>query len=209
MAVHPLCGCVRKLADVAAAAHEWGSQFCSEWRKFGASEEIRTLALISNFRINSAASLGTQQNQNRIFFEEVQEWLARGGGTLFFAHDTYAAIKTSAVRSWARLSSKRVASELELIRKGKFDFQAYSYLLDDTDIPCKQEILQGKMRFLGAKSESFSEKQLYCSDFSRNPYETNREIISVNREFPGPNREFPPREILASCKSPSVSRGFT
>lgn len=67
------------------------------------------------------------------FFEEVQEWLARGGWTLFFAHDTYAAIRTSAVRGWARLSSKRLANELELIRKGKFDFQAYAYLLDNTD----------------------------------------------------------------------------
>ncbi|MBN9594696.1 MAG: hypothetical protein J0G36_05020 [Afipia sp.] len=67
------------------------------------------------------------------FFEEVQEWLARGGWTLFFAHDTYAAIRTNAVRSWARLSSKRLANDLELIRKGKFDFQAYAYLLDDMD----------------------------------------------------------------------------
>src|ERR1700744_1281638 len=48
----------------------------------------------------------------RDFIEEVEEWLYRGGWTLFFAGTTYAAIKTSAVLNWSRLSSKRLHEDL-------------------------------------------------------------------------------------------------
>src|SRR5438045_3195484 len=46
------------------------------------------------------------------FLEEVQEWCWRAGWTLFFAKTTYAAIRTSAVLNWSRLSSNRLAEDL-------------------------------------------------------------------------------------------------
>lgn len=65
--------------------------------------------------------------------EEIQEWLWRGGWSLFFARTTYAAIKTSAALSWSRLSSKRMAEELKLVRDGAFDFSRHVDLLRDDD----------------------------------------------------------------------------
>jgi hypothetical protein len=73
-------------------------------------------------------------SRNRLsseFLEEVQEWLSRGGWTLFFAQTTYAAIKTSAVQNWARVSSKRIADDLELVERGEFDFQRYLHLISN------------------------------------------------------------------------------
>ena len=63
--------------------------------------------------------------------EEAQEWLSRGGWTLFYARTTYAAIRTTAVLGWARLSSKRMAEELRQVRAGNFDFDRHSHLLED------------------------------------------------------------------------------
>lgn len=77
---------------------------------------------------------------DREFVEEVQEWLFRGGWTIFFAGSTYAAIKTSAVLNWSRLSSKRLFEEvgvddLRFIQNGDFDFAKHARLLvSDTDI---------------------------------------------------------------------------
>src|SRR5215218_9500705 len=42
------------------------------------------------------------------FVEEVAEWLSSAGVTLFFAGSTYAAVKTSVVESWPRITSKRL-----------------------------------------------------------------------------------------------------
>ncbi len=76
----------------------------------------------------------------RDFVEEVQEWLFRGGWTLFFAGITYAAIRTSAVLNWSRLSSKRLledlgTDDLRLIQDGGFDFARHARLLtSDADI---------------------------------------------------------------------------
>jgi hypothetical protein len=63
------------------------------------------------------------------FLEEVQEWLSRGGWTLFFAQNTFAAIKTSAVQNWVRVSSKLIADDLDLVERGEFDFQNYLHLI--------------------------------------------------------------------------------
>ena len=63
--------------------------------------------------------------------EETQEWLSRGGWTLFYARTTYAAIRTTAVHGWARLSSKRMAEELEQVRVGNFDFDRHSHLFEN------------------------------------------------------------------------------
>ena len=63
------------------------------------------------------------------FLEEVQEWLSRGGWTLFFAQNTFAAIRTSAVQNWVRVSSKLIADDLDLVERGEFDFQNYLHLI--------------------------------------------------------------------------------
>jgi hypothetical protein len=68
---------------------------------------------------------------NHELLEETQEWLSRGGWTLFYARTTYAAVRTSAVLSWARLSSKRMADDLEQVRDGSFDFDRHLHLLND------------------------------------------------------------------------------
>jgi hypothetical protein len=68
---------------------------------------------------------------SRELLEEIQEWLSRAGWVFFFAGRTYAAIRTSAVLSWSRLSSKRMAEELKSIRAGDFDFDRHIHLIDN------------------------------------------------------------------------------
>lgn len=63
------------------------------------------------------------------FLEEVQEWLWRGGWTLFYAQNTYAAIKTSAVQSWARTSSNRMEDEIKAVQLGEFNYSKHLHLL--------------------------------------------------------------------------------
>lgn len=71
---------------------------------------------------------------DRDFVDEVQEWLFRGGWTLFFAGTTYAAVRTSAVLNWTRLSSNRLAEDigtddLRDIQNSGFDFAKHARLL--------------------------------------------------------------------------------
>src|SRR4051794_31857014 len=47
------------------------------------------------------------------FVEEVAEWLSGAGVTLFFAGSTYAAVKTSVVESWPRVTSKRIRADVK------------------------------------------------------------------------------------------------
>ena len=68
---------------------------------------------------------------SRELLEEIEEWLWRGGWSLFYARTTFGIIKTSAVLSWARLSSKRMAEELEQVRQGTFDFDSCLQLIGD------------------------------------------------------------------------------
>ena len=73
-------------------------------------------------------------SRNRLsseFLEEIQEWLSRGGWTLFFAQNTFAAIRTSAVQNWVRVSSKLIADDLDLVERGEFDFQKYLHLISN------------------------------------------------------------------------------
>lgn len=74
-----------------------------------------------------------RERLSREFLEETQEWLSRGGWTLFYARTTYAAVKTSAVLGWSRLSSKRMNDDLKKVRDGKFDFIALYRLLNDDE----------------------------------------------------------------------------
>jgi hypothetical protein len=66
----------------------------------------------------------------RDLLEGIQEWLSRGGWTLFYARTSYAAVRTRAVLSWARLSSKRMADDLKQVRDGSFDFERHLHLLN-------------------------------------------------------------------------------
>jgi hypothetical protein len=66
---------------------------------------------------------------SRELLEEIQEWLSRGGWSLFYARTTYAAVRTSAVLSWVRLSSKRMVEDLKQIRDGSFDFSRHLHLI--------------------------------------------------------------------------------
>lgn len=74
--------------------------------------------------------LWTRGRLSEEFLNEVQEWLSRGGWTLFFAQTTYAVIKTSVVLSWSRLASKRMDDDLEKVRQGTFDFGELLHLLE-------------------------------------------------------------------------------
>jgi hypothetical protein len=70
------------------------------------------------------------------FLEDVKEWLFRGGWTLFYAKSTFAAVQTSIVANWPRLSSKRLSDILEKVEKGEFEFEKHAHLVanpSDTD----------------------------------------------------------------------------
>lgn len=70
------------------------------------------------------------------FLADVSEWLFRGGWSLFFAKNTFAAVKTSVVADWPRLSSKRLDAVIKEVEKGEFDFDQHANLvfnLNDTD----------------------------------------------------------------------------
>jgi hypothetical protein len=70
------------------------------------------------------------------FIKEVQEWVTRGGWTLFQSRSTYAAIKTSSVMNWPRVSSSRLAKDLNVeslsnVHNGAFDFGQHARLISD------------------------------------------------------------------------------
>jgi hypothetical protein len=70
---------------------------------------------------------------------EVQEWLIDAGWALVFAGSTYAMIKVSSVESWTRLGSKRVATEIELVSRGKYDFSQLRHLIADKELGAEVE----------------------------------------------------------------------
>jgi hypothetical protein len=63
------------------------------------------------------------------FLLQVQEQLLGAGWALFWAGSSYAIIRVSAVEGWPRLSSKRVADDLQLMLRGHFEFDAIEPLL--------------------------------------------------------------------------------
>lgn len=95
--------------------------------------EIRNAesAAVSRVRLSELTlrRLWQRDRIGRELIEEIQEWLSRGGWSLFYARTTYAAVRTSAVLSWARVSSKRMADELNQIRNGEFDFEQHLHLI--------------------------------------------------------------------------------
>jgi hypothetical protein len=61
--------------------------------------------------------------------EDVNEWLDRADRVLFLAGDSYGVIRTSAVESWVRISSKRIQAQTEAVLAGAFDFSPLERLL--------------------------------------------------------------------------------
>jgi hypothetical protein len=61
--------------------------------------------------------------------EDVNEWLDRADRVLFFAGNSYGVIRTSAVESWVRISSKRIQAQTEAVLAGAFDFSPLERLL--------------------------------------------------------------------------------
>jgi hypothetical protein len=70
------------------------------------------------------------------FLEEVREWLIRGGWSLFYARNTFGAVRNAVVENWPRLSSKRLADVLKQVEEGVFEFDEHTNLVtnpNDTD----------------------------------------------------------------------------
>jgi hypothetical protein len=87
---------------------------------------------LSRFRV-AEISLRRIWGRSRItpeFVEDVSEWLLRAGRVLFFAGGSYGVILVSAVESWSRLSSKRIAPEIEQVLAGAYDFSGLEELLN-------------------------------------------------------------------------------
>jgi hypothetical protein len=101
---------------------------------------------ISRFRV-SEGTLKRVWLRTRIssgFVEEVQERLLLAGWALIYAGATYAMIKVTAVEGWIRLSSRRIAPELEAVKNGTFEFASHRHLLtvsngDDDEISSEDE----------------------------------------------------------------------
>lgn len=95
---------------------------------------------ITRFRL-SEITLKRLWHRSRITDEllrDVQEWLSRAGWTIFFAAGLYAMMRVDVVENWVRLSSKKLAGELEQVGNGTFDFEKHAYLIaknqvDDDD----------------------------------------------------------------------------
>ncbi|MFK4488505.1 hypothetical protein [Bradyrhizobium sp. USDA 336] len=95
---------------------------------------------ITRFRL-SEITLKRLWHRNRItddLLRDVHEWLARAGWAIFFAGGLYALVRVDVVENWVRLSSKKLAGELEQVSNGTFDFERHAYLIaknqaDDDD----------------------------------------------------------------------------
>ena len=95
------------------------------------SKEAESGRALSRFRV-AEISLRRIWGRHRItpeFVDDVNEWLLRAGRTLFFAGNSYGVITTNAVENWSRLSSKRIAQEIEQALAGAYDFAALEQLL--------------------------------------------------------------------------------
>jgi len=79
--------------------------------------------------LGSTAPLSALEPLTAFIVEEVAEWLSGACVTLFFAGSTYAAVKTSVVESWPRITSKRLNSDLQAVAQGAYDFSTLERLL--------------------------------------------------------------------------------
>jgi hypothetical protein len=63
------------------------------------------------------------------FLREVEEWLLTAGWALVYAGSTFGAVKIEAVENWPRVSSKRIADEIDEVVGGKFKFAGLEHFL--------------------------------------------------------------------------------
>jgi hypothetical protein len=88
---------------------------------------------LSRFRV-AEITLKRMWGRHRLtpeFITDVNEWLLRAGRTLFYAGGSYGVILVSAVESWSRLTSKRIAPEIEKALGGTYEFLALEELLSE------------------------------------------------------------------------------
>ena len=71
---------------------------------------------------------------SRQLLDEIQEWVIRGGWALFWAGGTFAAVKVTAVLSWSRLSSKRIAEDLQQLAEDRQEFEKHWHLIDAVQV---------------------------------------------------------------------------
>jgi hypothetical protein len=87
--------------------------------------------------------LWNRQRLAEQFLHDVEEWLLTAGWALVYAGSTFGAVKIETVENWPRVSSKRLADEIDDVIGGKFKFADLEHFLtvdrddreadDDTD----------------------------------------------------------------------------
>jgi len=98
----------------------------TEFRKKGLERNV-SRARISQNTIRRMC--GRSQISNA-FLSEVQEYLLAAGWALFCIGPTYyAIIKLESVQGWGRISSKRIADDLNEVKRGDFKWEQHKELL--------------------------------------------------------------------------------
>jgi len=95
------------------------------------NKEEESARPLSRFRV-AEITLKRMWGRHRFtpaFIMDVNEWLLRAGRTLFYAGGSYGVILVSAVESWSRLTSKRIAPEIEKALGGTYEFLVLEELL--------------------------------------------------------------------------------
>jgi hypothetical protein len=94
-------------------------------KRSGAKREV-TRARLSELTVRR---LFGRRRISPAFLLEVNEWLFRAGWVLFFAGSSYAVINLKVVEGWQRVSSKRIAEDLDKVGEGLFEFASLERLL--------------------------------------------------------------------------------
>jgi hypothetical protein len=90
----------------------------------------------------SATTLKRLWNREKLtqyWLDEVNEWLLTAGWILVDAGATFGVVKTGVVQNWPRLASKHLETELEQVRRGKFDFGQLDSLLEEDEVISKED----------------------------------------------------------------------
>lgn len=95
------------------------------------AKELESEKSFSRCRI-AEISLKRLWCRNRIspqLVEAVGDWLSSAGFALFFAGSSYGLIRTDVVERWTLVTSKRLATDLESVAEGTYDFTSLDHLL--------------------------------------------------------------------------------
>jgi hypothetical protein len=104
----------------------------AEFRKRGLKRNV-SRARISQ---NTIRTLCGRSQISNDFLTEVQEYLLAAGWALFYIGPTYyGIIKLESVQGWSRISSKRIADDLNKVQRGEFKWEQYKELLMSTHQP--------------------------------------------------------------------------